>query len=112
MVAAMKLRPFLVLFASMPVLAQNASPAAQIRNEFDNCVYASFGRETRRDPEQDVNLSAELALQACATEERAMAALLANSYVPTARINVIIAHVKLQLKRNLRDISNLTLKKQ
>ncbi len=80
----------------------DGSVAQRLRTEYDNCVWMSS--LTQEVAGLDANLGMEMAFQSCATEERAMAAWLASSYVPVNQINMTIGGIKLQFKRRLREI--------
>jgi len=91
-----------ILF-SVPAFA-NPDLAGQLRREFDNCVYASVGKQWQANPRIDSSLAAEVGFQSCATEEQAMSTLLYSSNTPAYQVNATIVGIRLQLKRAVREI--------
>jgi len=89
--------------ASTPALA-NPQLAGQLRKEFDNCVYASVGKQWQANPGIDSSLAAEVGFQSCSTEEQAMSALLYATNTPPSQVNAAIVGIRLQLKRTVREI--------
>lgn len=82
----------------------NPDIAAQLRKEFDNCVYGSVGKQWQANPQIDSSLAAEVGFQSCATEEQAMSSLLYSSNTPAYQVNATIVGIRLQLKRTVREI--------
>ena len=99
----MRILTIVAALASTPALA-NPQLAGQLRKEFDNCVYASVGKQWQTNPQIDSSLAAEMGFQACATEEQAMGALLYSTNTPASQVNTTIVGIRLQLKRTVREI--------
>jgi hypothetical protein len=82
----------------------NPELARQLRGEFDNCVYASVGKQWQANPKIDSSLATEMGFQACSTEEQAISALLYSTNTPAPQVNAAIVGIRLQVKRTVREI--------
>ena len=82
------------LLMASPAIAQ----PAPMWGRFDNCVFTAFFEQKGIKP---ANLAAELAFQACATEEQAIRATLAFVELPDALALAAIAKHKTALKQQL-----------
>lgn len=93
----------ILLDSIAPAIAQDQA-ALQLRQQYDNCVYASAGASLRASPGVDVNSATEAAFLACQTEENAMILFLQVSGGRPQQIATGITAIKLQIKRTMRDI--------
>lgn len=93
---------FYLLALVGPVTAQDASQAANTRRqEYDACFAASAKAQMAHlTKPYDINMIAENAFVACATEERALTALLDGRLLPQM-VSTVMLSIKLELKRSL-----------
>src|SRR5450759_5129640 len=96
-----------------PATAQQvdpASPVAQSRKAYDDCVYGSVAAQLKQMPinarrNADFSSVGEQGFMACATEERALGMILTLSDVSPQAVQATLLGIRVQIKRTLRQIA-------
>jgi hypothetical protein len=91
--------------AAAAVAQTTEAEVRETRKNFDDCFYNSISGQITTGPRTEINAMAEKALQACATEEQAIIALLSKIGVPTNTITEEVLKIKVSLKNTARNIA-------
>jgi hypothetical protein len=94
----------LCLLAATNLLADDLAATVRVRKSFDDCFWDSSASQLKAKA-TDINMVAEMAFQACISEEHAMRLWLAANNARAATIEAAIVGIKLQLKRSLQEIA-------
>jgi hypothetical protein len=97
------MRYFIILLV---LIAYSDSASAQttvekILSRYDACFHASTGHQFLMNLEAEPNMVAEIAFQACATEEQTLSTYLQLGGMPPASINAIILRHRNFLKHKI-----------
>lgn len=105
----MSLKNLMVLYAALSLVVcvparGDDGTMAQLRKEFDNCVYGSISSQITQNRKVEPGLATEIAFQSCLTEEQAMTGYAIGLGIPTYQLVPVLAGVKRQIKNTVRDI--------
>lgn len=94
----------LCLLLAANLRADDLADTARVRKAFDDCFWDSSASQLKAKA-SDINMVAEMAFQACLSEERAMRLWLGTNNANVATIEAAVLGIKLQLKRSLQEIA-------
>jgi hypothetical protein len=93
----------LLVSAGCSSAARADAPLDKILSRYDACFHASTGHQFLMNLEAEPNMVAEIAFQACATEQQTLSTYLQLGGMPPASINAIILRHRSFLKHKITD---------